>query len=157
MSEAHASRFVEVTRFVTARELSRSTGALLDAVTEGTRLVVTRAGLPIAVIEPSEELALLHRARSTAPVDVFEPSDPEPLDLTQFGIQEDEWVVLEAWSRLRNKDLVIRETKMSISAVSVAMVHLELNKLMQRTQLGYAVTDLGLRAVEAWKKSEGRD
>jgi antitoxin (DNA-binding transcriptional repressor) of toxin-antitoxin stability system len=139
------------TRFATARELGKHPGALLDAVIEGTRLVITRHGLPVAVMEATENIALMQRARRTAPTEAFEKEEEE-LDLASFGLPERAFEVLEAYERLRTAPAVRREMGWNHSEVAILMSKLEIERLTVRRLGGVTVTALGLRVIEAWKK-----
>ena len=146
-------------RFVTARELGRRTGELLDAVGRGTRIVVTRWGRPLCVIEPTEDVVLFARARQAARNrmaldewgDAPREDRPGP-DLTTLGVDGYVLDVLESLERLGTHDAVIRDTGLPVSKTGAALGSLEVRKLIKRVHGGYAVTDDGLRVVGAWRR-----
>ena len=139
-------------RFVNARELGRRTGELLDAVIDGTRLGVTRHGIPIAVIDASEQVALRQRLNQRASLEPFE--EDEEVDLDSFGLPEDVWPVLEAYSRLESVDSTARVTGLSVGEVSIALVKTEIEKLTSRLGARLVLNDLGERALKAWRERD---
>ncbi len=140
------------TKFVTARELSRQTAKLLDAVSDGTRLVVTRHGMPTAVIEATEQLQLLNKVKERAPVEVFEPAE-EPIDLGGLDLPEEAFLALDALDRLGdNKDRIIRDTGLGVNKALANLGRLEVHRLITRTSQGYLITRLGVRALSAWRE-----
>ncbi|HET7482683.1 MAG TPA: type II toxin-antitoxin system prevent-host-death family antitoxin [Actinomycetota bacterium] len=131
-------------RFVTARDLGRHTAKLLDEVGRGIKIVVTRRGAPCASLVATENLMLLERARRPSPTESFEE---EELDLDSFELPAEAWTVLELFARLRNVDVVVSETDLSVQEVLATMSRLELRKLVALTPGGYRVTSLGRRAL----------
>ena len=141
-------------RFVTARELSRHTSDLLDAIEGGVRVVVTRHGVPVVMMEASKEMGLLQKVRLTAPVEAFQEPE-EDIELESFDLPADGWRVLDALSRSRSVSEVISQTGLTWGEVALSLTSCEVHRLAGRLFGGrYVVTELGERALKAWKERD---
>ena len=141
-------------RFVTARDLSRHSSDLLDAVIDGARVVVTRHGMPVAVMEATDNVALMQRARRGAATEVFEEVEEE-VDLDSFGLPAEVWPVLDALSRARSVDDVVRETGLSVGEVAISLTRCEAARLAGRVLGGrLVVSKRGEQALTTWRNRD---
>jgi antitoxin (DNA-binding transcriptional repressor) of toxin-antitoxin stability system len=149
-TESESSR----TKFVTARDLGKHPGELLDAVIDGARLVITRWGYPVAVMEATENVVLENRVRRRAPTERFEGPEDE-IDLDSFDLGPNGWSILDALARCRTPSEVSRETGLGFGEVAMGLTRCEVHHLVDRTFGGsYELSKLGERALKAWKERD---
>ncbi len=152
-------------RWVTARELARDSSRVLDEIqTSGTKMMVCRHGLPVALISPvgraaerAEVAALLETADSgRRPASVAEEADPESLVreaetlLGEADLRETErQVLLVADDSPTSTDAFLRVLGAGVSEVAVALTRLEVKGFLRMRSGLYTLTPDGARVRAA--------
>ena len=145
----------EPSRWVSARELSRRTGELLDHVAGGGVVKVCRHGRPVAALSPLPDAPIRpptarspdHDSNAATPLTPEEEDRLGALDATQR-------CVLQALSDGCAPDgIAIRNRGHEPSAIAVALARLEIARLIVKGFGGYSLTIRGARLAReaAWR------
>jgi prevent-host-death family protein len=148
---------MEPSRWVSARDLSRKTGELLDQVAGGAVVKICRHGRPVAALSPLPDVPVRratarspdHDSNAMTPLTREEEHQLGALDATQR-------CVLEGLSDGCSPDqLAIRNREHEPSAIAVALGRLEVARLIVKEFGGYSLTIRGARLAREVGRGSG--
>jgi prevent-host-death family protein len=147
----------EPSRWVSARELSRRTAELLDQVAGGAVVKICRHGRPVAELSPLPDVPVRpatwrspdHDSNAATPLTPEEEDRLGALDAAQRK-------VLGAVSEGRSPDsIAARISDHEPAEVAIALVRLEVARLIVKQSFGYSLTIAGARLSKALAPSPG--
>lgn len=144
----------ELVRVVTARQLARETSRLLDELhREGTCLLVTRHGYPVAAMYAAGTSNLRAAIRSAATM--AEPPDAGTVDVTaeleRLALDPSEQRVLEGFLEKSTLDEILA-LGLELQEVMRAAASLQFKQLVVRDLMGYKPTMLGRTIAKALRE-----
>lgn len=140
---------------VTARTLGRDTAAVLARVAEKRHpILVTRGGMPVAVLEPLDGVQFHHFTRETSALTGHDAGTQHQPDLTRLTEHE----LTEIHCRLL---LLVDDRIHYLQAdgyipgddLHLELTWLEIRGFVSRRMAGYSLTGLGARVVEMLRLS----
>ena len=129
--------------FVTARDLSRRTSELLDAIREGEEIAVTRHGMPVALVIPYEP------SRRRAPDSERSETIDWRTELEGLELSTLQERILTGIDSCLSLDRIAMNLAEDPTPVAIAVSGLEIARLSEKRLGGYVATQEGRRVAAA--------